>query len=399
VISDEDKRDFVMSLGAKGVMNRKDFNCWGQLPKVGSAEYDQWFSEVRKFGKAIWDITGKGVNVDFVFEHPGEATFPVSTFVCKRGGMIVICAGTTGFNLTMDARYVWMHQKRVQGSHFAHLKQAAAANKLVIERRIDPCMSEVFAWRDIPKAHMRMWNNEHRPGKHGARSGFEGLLTMKRSAKSCACTNSACRMRRFAAVREVEPHAHEWHAALLPRLAQRLHGDHRRDGRARRLRPDDPRGTWRLRHGQEAMCVVSEELSRGYIGVGSLGTRSEIAAELILCGGTEAQKAKWLPKIASGEILPTAVFTEPNTGSDLGALKTRAKKDGDGYTINGNKTWITHAGARRRDDRAGPHQSGRDRLSRACRCSWPKSRAALTTTPSRTPACPAARSRCSAIAA
>ncbi len=164
VISDEDKRDFVMSLGAKGVINRKDFDCWGQLPKVGSDEYGQWFSEVRKFGKAIWDITGKGNNVDFVFEHPGESTFPVSVFVVKRGGMVVICAGTTGFNLTMDARYLWMHQKRVQGSHFAHLKQAAAANKLVIERRIDPCMSEVFAWRDIPKAHTKMWKNEHAPG-------------------------------------------------------------------------------------------------------------------------------------------------------------------------------------------------------------------------------------------
>ena len=92
-----------------------------------------------------------------------------------------------------------------------------------------------------------------------------------------------------------------------------------------------------------AMAVVSEELSRGYIGVGSLGTRSEIAAELILCGGTEAQKAHWLPRLASGEILPTAVFTEPNTGSDLGALRTRAVRDGDDYVITGNKTWITHA--------------------------------------------------------
>ena len=93
-----------------------------------------------------------------------------------------------------------------------------------------------------------------------------------------------------------------------------------------------------------SMCVVSEELSRGYIGVGSLGTRSEIAAELILAGGTDAQKANWLPRIASAEILPTAVFTEPNTGSDLGALRTRAVKDDNGdYTITGNKTWITHA--------------------------------------------------------
>jgi (2S)-methylsuccinyl-CoA dehydrogenase len=91
------------------------------------------------------------------------------------------------------------------------------------------------------------------------------------------------------------------------------------------------------------MVVVSEELSRGYIGVGSLGTRSEIAAELILAGGTDAQKEHWLPKIAAAEVLPTAVFTEPNTGSDLGALRTRAVKDGDDYVVTGNKTWITHA--------------------------------------------------------
>ncbi|MEO1530889.1 MAG: crotonyl-CoA carboxylase/reductase [Pseudomonadota bacterium] len=164
VISDESKRDFVMSLGAKGVINRKDFNCWGQLPKVNSPEYKEWFTEARKFGKAIWDITGKGVNVDMVFEHPGESTFPISTFVVKRGGMVVICAGTTGFNLTMDARYVWMHQKRVQGSHFAHLKQASAANQLMLERRLDPCMSEVFEWNSLPEAHMKMLRNEHKPG-------------------------------------------------------------------------------------------------------------------------------------------------------------------------------------------------------------------------------------------
>jgi (2S)-methylsuccinyl-CoA dehydrogenase len=95
--------------------------------------------------------------------------------------------------------------------------------------------------------------------------------------------------------------------------------------------------------GKIAMCVVTEELARGYIGLGSLGTRSEIAAELIRLGGTEAQKTEWLPKLASGEILPTAVFTEPGTGSDLGALKTRAVRNGDVYRITGNKTWITHA--------------------------------------------------------
>jgi (2S)-methylsuccinyl-CoA dehydrogenase len=95
--------------------------------------------------------------------------------------------------------------------------------------------------------------------------------------------------------------------------------------------------------GKLAMALVSEELSRAYIGVGSLGTRSEIAAELIRLGGTQEQKEYWLPKLASGEILPTAVFTEPNTGSDLGSLRTRAIRDGDAYKVTGNKTWITHA--------------------------------------------------------
>ena len=165
VISDDDKRDFVMSLGAKGVINRKDFDCWGQLPPVKDTDgYAAYMKKCREFGKAIWAITGKGNDVDVVFEHPGEATFPVSCFVVKRGGMVVFCAGTTGYNITFDARFVWMRQKRIQGSHFANLKQASQANQLVIERRLDPCMSEVLSWDDIPRAHMKMMRNEHKPG-------------------------------------------------------------------------------------------------------------------------------------------------------------------------------------------------------------------------------------------
>lgn len=121
------------------MLNRKDFDCWGQLPDVDdSAAYAEYMKRVRPFGKAIWDITGKGNDVDFVFEHPGEQTFPVSCFVVKRGGMVVFCAGTSGFNLTFDARFVWMRQKRIQGSHFANLLQASQANQLVIERRLTP---------------------------------------------------------------------------------------------------------------------------------------------------------------------------------------------------------------------------------------------------------------------
>lgn len=145
-------------------------------------------------------------------------------------------------------------------------------------------------------------------------------------------------MRRFADA-EVVPHAHEWHLKddYIPMPVVKQMAEL---GVFGLTIPEEFGG---LGLGKESMCVVSEELSRGYIGVGSLGTRSEIAAELILGGGTDEQKAKWLPKIASGETLPTAVFTEPNTGSDLASLKTRGRREGDVYKVTGNKTWITHA--------------------------------------------------------
>ena len=137
---------------------------------------------------------------------------------------------------------------------------------------------------------------------------------------------------------KIVPHAHDWHLnnEYIP---MDVVNEMAELGVFGLTIPEEFGG---LGMGKTAMCVVSEELSRGYIGTGSLGTRSEIAAELILIGGTDAQKDKYLPAIASGEILPTAVFTEPNTGSDLGALRTRAVKDGDTYQITGNKTWITH---------------------------------------------------------
>jgi (2S)-methylsuccinyl-CoA dehydrogenase len=138
---------------------------------------------------------------------------------------------------------------------------------------------------------------------------------------------------------KVEPFAHDWHMkdVLIPDSVVKEMGEL---GVFGLTIPEEFGG---LGLGKTAMCVVSEELSRAYIGVGSLGTRSEIAAELLLNGGTKAQQKKYLPGIASGEILPTAVFTEPNTGSDLGSLRTRAARDGDKWRITGNKTWITHA--------------------------------------------------------
>ncbi|WP_296991388.1 acyl-CoA dehydrogenase family protein [Thalassospira sp. UBA1131] len=138
---------------------------------------------------------------------------------------------------------------------------------------------------------------------------------------------------------KVSPHAHGWHERdeLIP---IEIVNEMSELGVFGLTIPEEFGG---LGMGKTAMCVVTEELSRGYIGVGSLGTRSEIAAELIRLGGTDAQKEHYLPKLASGEILPTAVFTEPNNGSDLAHLRTRAVKDGDTYKVTGNKTWITHA--------------------------------------------------------
>ena len=161
---------------------------------------------------------------------------------------------------------------------------------------------------------------------HAANAGLDDTLA-----------EIASTMRRFVNDK-VAPHAHAWHLAnsYVPmEIIAELAGL----GVFALTLPEEFGG---MGLSKESMCVVSEELSRGWIAVGSLGTRAEIACELILCGGTEEQKAKWLPKIASGEILPTAVFTEPNTGSDLGSLRTRAVKHGDVYKVTGNKTWITH---------------------------------------------------------
>lgn len=158
-------------------------------------------------------------------------------------------------------------------------------------------------------------------------SGLEDELEMIRD-----------QFRRFAD-EQVAPHAHGWHLRdeLIPMdIIEQLAAM----GVFGLTIPEEFGG---LGMSKASMVVVSEELSRGYIGVGSLATRSEIAAELILCGGTPEQKAQWLPRLASADILPTAVFTEPNTGSDLGSLRTRAVKVGDDWEVTGNKTWITHA--------------------------------------------------------
>src|SRR6516165_5658700 len=200
-------------------------------------------------------------------------------------------------------------------------------NAAAVAARANPAVEHLIATGNTPTRRARL--AELMRAHHDATVGACGLDDTLDSIRE--------EMRKFAEDR-VAPFAQGWHLRneyipldVIAQMAEL--------GVFSLTVPEDYDG---MGLGKESMCVVSEELSRGYIGVGSLGTRSEIAAELILGSGTEEQKRKWLPKIASGDVLPTAVFTEPNTGSDLAALKTRAVREGGNYKVYGNKTWITH---------------------------------------------------------
>jgi crotonyl-CoA carboxylase/reductase len=165
VVSSEAKAEFCLKLGAAGTINRKDFRHWGMLPHWSDGgAYGEWFKGAKSFGKALWEAVGDKVSPRIVFEHPGEDTIPTSIFVCDTGGMVVICAGTTGYNAVADLRYLWMRQKRLQGSHFANDDQAAAFNRLVVDGKIDPCLSETFAFEEIGACHQLMSENRHPEG-------------------------------------------------------------------------------------------------------------------------------------------------------------------------------------------------------------------------------------------
>jgi crotonyl-CoA carboxylase/reductase len=165
VVSSDEKGEFCKKLGAVGYINRKNFDHWGIPPHWTEAEkWGEWFQGAKAFGKAFWEALGEKANPKIVFEHPGEDTIPTSIFLCESGGMVVICAGTTGYSATVDLRYLWTRQKRLQGSHFANDEQAAAFNQLVIDGVVDPCMGEVFAFDEIGAAHQLMNDNKHSEG-------------------------------------------------------------------------------------------------------------------------------------------------------------------------------------------------------------------------------------------
>jgi (2S)-methylsuccinyl-CoA dehydrogenase len=249
----------------------------------------------------------------------------------------------------------WGQRLKVEGrfGEFEQLILAAAFAEYLAQISGGIPMSQVEIIRadalGVPKADVRRFEDEVAPliaagSTQRLKTRLAELIAAQPGATTFGDTGldethaeMREQMRRFSEA-EVVPHAHEWHLAnayipleVVTKVAEL--------GVFGLTMPEEYGG---LGLGKEAMCIVSEELSRGYIGVGSLGTRSEIAGELILNNGTEEQKQKYLPGIASGEILPTAVFTEPNTGSDLASLKTRAVKEGDAYKVTGQKTWITH---------------------------------------------------------
>jgi len=168
VVSSDEKRQFCLDHGAVGVINRSDFSHWGAMPDTEGPDYVPWLKGARAFGKAIWETLGERASPRIVFEHPGETTLPTSGFVCSTGGMIVICAGTSGYNVTMDLRYHWMRQKRFQGSHLSNDDQAAAVNKLVADGIIDPCLSHTFSFDEIGTAHQLMHENRHPQGNMAA---------------------------------------------------------------------------------------------------------------------------------------------------------------------------------------------------------------------------------------
>jgi crotonyl-CoA carboxylase/reductase len=155
-VSSEERGEYCKSLGAVGYVNRSNFTHWGVPPAWNDPAWKDWFEGAKAFGKAIWEVLGERTNPRIVFEHPGQDTIPTSNFVCDRGGMIVICAGTSGYDTMIDVRYLWYLQKRYQGSHLFNDEQAAAFNDLVREGRIESTLGAVFEYQETGRVHQLM---------------------------------------------------------------------------------------------------------------------------------------------------------------------------------------------------------------------------------------------------
>lgn len=161
VVSDDERGAYAMKYGAIGYINRKEFDHWGVPPRVDDKEGQRtWASGARAFGKKLWSVVGEREEPAIVFEHPGAATIPTSIFLCQPGGMVVICAGTTGFDAMVDLRYHWTRQKRLQGSHGTNDAQAVAYNDLIRAGKVDPCLGRVIGYEDVGARHAAMGRGE-----------------------------------------------------------------------------------------------------------------------------------------------------------------------------------------------------------------------------------------------
>jgi crotonyl-CoA carboxylase/reductase len=160
VVSSDEKGEYAKSLGAAGYVNRTAFDHWGVPPAWDSPDWKGWFEGAKAFGKAIWEALGEKTSPRIVFEHPGQDTIPTSNFVCDRGGMIVICAGTSGYDTMIDVRYLWFMQKRYQGSHLFNDEQASAFNDLVRDGKIQTTLGHTYAYDEIPHVHQLMGDGE-----------------------------------------------------------------------------------------------------------------------------------------------------------------------------------------------------------------------------------------------
>ncbi|WP_330182275.1 crotonyl-CoA carboxylase/reductase [Nocardia sp. NBC_01503] len=165
VVSSAARADYCKQLGAEGVLDRSEFTHWGRLPDISDVHASAvWLQETRRFGAAFWEALGEKRAPKIVLEHTGQDSIPTSMYLCDTGGMVVICGGTTGYHADIDLRYLWMRQKRLQGSHFANFQQCRAITELVAKNYIDPCLSYVGEFSEIGRTHQMMRDNAHQPG-------------------------------------------------------------------------------------------------------------------------------------------------------------------------------------------------------------------------------------------
>lgn len=165
VVSSEERGEYCMRLGAQGYLNRRDFDHWGRMPDTSDDQaMADWLKGARRFGRGFWEALGERRAPRIVLEHSGADTLPTSMYLCDNAGMVVICGGTTGYNGDVDLRFLWMRQKRLQGSHVSNAREAREVTTLIAQGKIDPCLSLTLGFEEIGQAHQLLHDNKHPAG-------------------------------------------------------------------------------------------------------------------------------------------------------------------------------------------------------------------------------------------